>query len=118
MRLTAGFLALTLASATIHDDWLGSDKPLHFSATAGIALAGYAGARLVFKAEAPLAAGLGALAALTAGVAKELLDLGRYGYSSPKDLAWDVLGTVTGTVLAVLVERWLFAPRPAAQPAN
>lgn len=118
MRLTAGLMALALASAPVHDDWLGSDKPLHFSATAGIALAGYAGARLLFRVEPPLAAGLGALAALTAGVAKELLDLGRYGYSSPKDLAWDVLGTVTGTVLAVLVERWLFAPRPVVQPAN
>ena len=71
MRFTAGLMALALASAPVHDDWLGSDKPLHFSATAGIALAGYAGARLLFRVEPPLAAGLGALAALTAGVAKD-----------------------------------------------
>lgn len=98
------------------DDWFGQDKALHYSLSAGLAGAGYAGGALLF--EAPEARWLsGAGVALGAGVAKEFYDAGRGTYFSFKDLTWDVLGTATGLTLSWAVDR-LFFQRDARAPAS
>ncbi|MCY1080528.1 YfiM family protein [Archangium lansingense] len=89
------------------DDWFGQDKALHFSVSAGLAGAGYAGGALLF--DAPEARWLsGAGVALGAGLAKEVYDAGRGSFFSFKDLAWDVLGTATGLTLSWAVDRLFF----------
>jgi putative lipoprotein len=91
------------------DDWLGQDKLLHFSISAGLAGAGYTGGALLF--EAPQARWLtGAGVALGVGLGKELYDAGRGSIFSFKDLTWDVLGTGTGLALSWAVERLFFHP--------
>lgn len=96
------------------DDWLGPDKALHFSVSAGLAGAGYAGGALLF--EAPEARWLtGAGVALGAGVAKELYDAGRGSFFSVKDLTWDVLGTATGLGLSWAVDRLFFSRESGAR---
>jgi putative lipoprotein len=89
------------------DDWLGQDKALHFSVSAGLAGAGYAGGALLF--DAPGARWLtGAGVALGAGIGKELYDAGRGSFFSFKDLTWDVVGTATGLGLSWAVDRLFF----------
>jgi putative lipoprotein len=41
---------------------------------------------------------------LGAGIAKELVDLGGAGDPSWRDLTWDVLGTVTGVLVASAID--------------
>ncbi|WP_199243170.1 hypothetical protein [Vitiosangium sp. GDMCC 1.1324] len=97
------------------DDWFGRDKALHYSVSAGLAGAGYAGGALLF--EAPEARWLtGAGVALGAGVAKELYDAARGSFFSVKDLTWDVLGTATGLGLSWAVDRLFFQREAAARP--
>ncbi|WP_375771891.1 hypothetical protein NR798_13700 [Archangium gephyra] len=98
------------------DDWFGQDKALHYSVSAGLAGAGYAGGALLFGTpEARWLSGAGV--ALGAGVAKELYDAGRGSFFSFKDLTWDVLGTATGLGLSWAVDR-LFFQRDARAPAS
>lgn len=90
------------------DDWFGRDKALHYSVSAGLAGAGYAGGALLFEApEARWFTGAGV--ALGAGVAKEIFDAGRGSFFSVKDLTWDVLGTATGLGLSWAVDRLFFS---------
>jgi putative lipoprotein len=94
------------ARAQDADPWFGRDKALHFSATASIAVVGYAGTALVTedrRARAGVAAGL----AIGAGIGKELWDLGGHGDPSTRDLVWDAVGTATGVLVAWTVD-WLF----------
>lgn len=96
------------------DDWFGRDKALHYSVSAGLAGAGYAGGALLF--EAPEARWLtGAGVALGAGVAKELYDAGRGSFFSTKDLTWDVLGTATGLGLSWAIDRLFFSRESEAR---
>lgn len=89
----------TRASASEEDPWFGRDKKLHFVVSAGLATGGYAlGAIFWEEPSARLASG--ATLALGAGVAKELADLAGYGHPSWRDLAWDVIGTGAGLLLA------------------
>ncbi len=98
-------LALSLVlSATPEDPWLAPDKALHFTVSAGIAAAGYAGASF-FTDDVPTRLAVGASLAAIAGIGKEVLDVLSYGYSSYKDLAWDALGITTGLVLSWLVNQ-------------
>lgn len=98
------------------DDWLGQDKALHYSVSAGLAGAGYAAGALLF--DAPEARWLtGAGGALGAGVAKELFDAARGSFFSWKDLTWDVLGVATGLGLAWAVDRLVASP-PAPREAR
>jgi putative lipoprotein len=93
------------------DEWFGSDKPLHFGASAGIAYTGHLFTQPF--AEGPVAPlGVGGGVALLAGALKELHDeLGGEG-ASARDVVWDVLGTATGVALGWLVME-VFGPRPA-----
>jgi len=81
------------------DPWVGQDKLLHYSVSAGIAGCGYVAGAMIFDARAHALA-LGAGSAALAGVGKEPADLGGYGNASWKDLAWDGLGIVTGLAVA------------------
>lgn len=91
--------------AAAQDAWLGADKALHFSVSAGLAGGGYALA--VPLVEAPWArATIGASFALTLGIAKEFYDLSGAGDASWRDLTWDVIGTATGVLIALGIE-WL-----------
>lgn len=96
------------ASASEEDPWFGEDKKLHFAVCAGLAAGGYAlGAAFWEEKSARLATG--ATVALGAGVAKELADLAGYGHPSWRDLAWDVIGTGTGLLLAWSVDELFFS---------
>jgi putative lipoprotein len=106
-------LALLLSSGTTlaqqADDWLGPDKALHFAASAGIAGAGTLGAALISDAPAVKLA-VGCTLAILAGAGKELLDLAGLGNPSWRDFAWDVVGTFTGALTALLIDHLLLAP--------
>jgi putative lipoprotein len=91
------------------DPWFAPDKALHFSFSAGLAGLGYGGAAL-FTEDRRVRLAVGAGVALTAGIAKELLDLTGLGRPSWKDLAWDVAGTAVGLVLSWLLDTYVFTP--------
>ncbi|MCA9674948.1 MAG: hypothetical protein KC464_07940, partial [Myxococcales bacterium] len=88
------------------DDWLGRDKALHFGASATLAVGGYA-VSTIWLERHDQRAGAGAAVALSAGVAKELWDATGRGDPSWKDLTWDVVGTVVGVAVSLLVDRAL-----------
>ena len=104
--LVALTLALPSARAQEKDRWFGRDKALHFSATASIAIVGYAGTALVTE-DRRARVGVGAGLALAAGIGKELWDLGGRGDPSARDLTWDAIGAATGVLVAWTVD-WLF----------
>jgi putative lipoprotein len=93
------------------DPWFGQDKALHFSASALLAGGGY-GWGALWGWEVAGRVGLGAGVALGAGVGKELYDLSGGGDASTRDLAWDVVGTVTGLLVAWSIDRLLGLMRP------
>jgi putative lipoprotein len=104
----AVFAALCLFSshpvaAHAQDDWLGRDKLWHFSASAGLAGAGYAlSSPWLEKPGLRYAAGFSF--SLSAGIAKELWDLSGHGDPSLRDLTWDVLGAAVGATLALALD--------------
>jgi putative lipoprotein len=109
--ITAALVMLaTPARAAGRDPWLGRDKALHFAASFTIAGIGYAFASDVTSHRpARIATALGL--ALAAGLAKEGLDALGYGDPSVRDLAWDAIGSVTGTAAAWGIDL-LFSPPP------
>lgn len=97
-------LCSTVAAAQQDPDpWFAPDKALHFSFSAGIAGLGYGGAAL-FTEDRAVRLAVGGGLALTAGIAKELLDLAGLGQPSWKDLVWDLAGTATGLLVSWLVD--------------
>lgn len=98
------------------DPWFGRDKALHFGASAALAAGAYAASSLVFEdRNARLISGAGI--ALTAGVAKEIDDLGGKGDASWRDLTWDVVGTGAGLLAAWLLDRYVVgAPERTSAP--
>ncbi len=94
------------ARAAPADRWFGRDKALHFGASGLLAAGGY-GAAGLHTEQRSVRLAVGASAALTIGVAKEILDRYTGGQPSGRDLAWDLLGTATGVGLAWLVDRLL-----------
>lgn len=108
-------VALALLSSTVlhvgdDDPWLGPDKALHFSLSAGLAGASYATAMFLTD-DVPVRLALSTGVALLAGTAKELADLaGILGHPSWRDFAWDVIGTFTGAVTALLIDQLLITP--------
>jgi putative lipoprotein len=100
-------LAMPLASARAEtpdaDPWWGRDKALHFSASASLAVIGYAGTSMGTENRAARAAG-GAALAVGAGVAKELWDLDGHGDASWKDLTWDLIGATTGVLFSLAID--------------
>lgn len=116
LELLIAVLSSTSALAQQADDpWLAPDKALHFSFSAGLAGVGYGGAALLTEDRCVRLA-VGASVALTAGVAKELLDLSGLGHPSWKDLAWDVAGTAIGLLVSWLVDRFVFTPLLTREP--
>lgn len=97
------------ANAQVGDEWLGPDKALHFTASAGIAGVTWAGVTFVSD-ELWVRVVTSTAVALAAGLGKELLDLAGLGQPSWKDLAWDALGTFTSVVTALLLDRLLVEP--------
>ena len=91
------------------DPWFAPDKALHFSFSAGLAGLGYGGAALVTE-DRGIRLAVGAGVALTAGIAKELLDLTGLGNPSWRDFAWDVAGTAVGLAISWLLDRYVFTP--------
>jgi putative lipoprotein len=96
-------LAPAHAQTTDADPWWGRDKALHFSASASLAVVGYAGTSMGTESRAARAAG-GAALAVGAGVAKELWDLDGHGDASWKDLTWDLIGATTGVLFSLAID--------------
>ena len=112
MRITLLLLGLWAGSASAQvdpDPWLGPDKALHGSISAGLAGLGYGGAALLTE-DRRLRLAIGAGLALTAGAAKELADLAGLGQPSWKDFTWDVIGTAAGLLISWLFDRFVFTP--------
>jgi putative lipoprotein len=107
LALAAFLAARPAASAAEPDPWFGRDKVMHLSVSFALAGIGYADTT-AFSNRASVRALSGAGIALSAGIAKEIYD--RYGGRglSWRDLAWDAVGTATGTLVAWLVDRYLF----------
>lgn len=101
-------MCLSCATAKA-DDWWGPDKALHLGVSAAIAGAGYGVASLLVDGRIDRSAA-GLLAGFGAGIVKELLDALGAGSPSLRDLTWDLVGTVAGTALALVIERWLVTP--------
>lgn len=100
------------ARAQERDDWLGTDKLLHFSVSTGLAAGGYGAGLALFDCELERAL-LGGSLALGVGTAKELVDLAGAGDASFRDFTWDVIGAATGVLIMWAVDL-LFLPRRCA----
>jgi putative lipoprotein len=96
------------AARAREDDWLGPDKALHFGTSFALAGAGYA-AGAAFSERPAVRLGVGAGVAMSAGIAKEVLDRHTGGDPSWKDLGWDAAGTATGLLTAWLIDRYLLS---------
>ncbi len=100
--LASWVLVAAPARAHAQDDLLGPDKPLHFAATTLLSLGSYSLAASL-HADRDLRFAVAFAVPLGAGLAKELFDAAAGGDASRGDFAWDLLGTMTGVMLA-----WLF----------
>lgn len=103
-----------LAGESGPDPWFARDKALHFGATFVLASGAYGVTAVTTGQETPrprLCAIVGASLAMTAGVAKEGLDLAGPGDASWRDLTWDVVGTATGVAVAWLLHRYVFTKK-------
>jgi putative lipoprotein len=85
------------------DPWWAPDKALHFTATALIAGGGYGLSALATDDIAARSA-VSASLAITAGLAKEALDAAGLGTPSPRDLVWDVVGTIVGVSISLTID--------------
>ena len=122
MRAAVGFrlalltaLLLIISSRTqAQDDFFGADKGLHFGLSAAAAFTSY-----VVLDGLELNTGvhysLSILLPLALGVGKELLDIANGGRASGADLAWDLMGVITGFAIGYVLRTWLF-PRTAPEP--
>ena len=107
LALAVFLMARPPAQAAEPDPWFGRDKVMHLSVSFALAGTSYATAAGVSKRTGVrLLSGAGV--ALSAGIAKELYDRSSGGDASWRDLTWDAIGTATGTLVAWLVDRYLF----------
>jgi putative lipoprotein len=86
------------------DSWFGPDKLQHFFTSAFVQSFGYAALRRS-GVEHPAALAGASVVTAAAGVGKELRDRRAYGEFSVRDLAWDVAGAGSATVLLVRTQR-------------
>jgi uncharacterized protein YfiM (DUF2279 family) len=86
------------------DPWWARDKQLHLLASGALATLGYGAAALADQPE-PVRLAVGAGLGLGAGLAKEAVDLLGAGDASHRDLAWDLVGTASGLLLAWMADR-------------
>ncbi len=81
-------------------DWLGHDKIAHFTASAALAAAGYDQAVKNGKSECE-AVQFGLAFSIAIGAGKEAKDFWiSHSYWSSKDMVADILGALTGAILA------------------
>ncbi len=107
LALAVSLLARRPAQAAEPDPWFGRDKVMHLSVSFALAGTSYATAAGVSKrTSVRLLSGAGF--AFSAGIAKELYDQSRGAGFSWRDLTWDAIGTASGTLVAWLVDRYLF----------
>jgi putative lipoprotein len=107
LALAAWLAARPAAQAAEPDPWFGRDKAIHFSVSFALAGNAYADST-PFTKRTRIRVLVGAGVALSAGIAKELYDHHEGTGFSWRDLAWDAAGTATGTLVAWLVDRYLF----------
>jgi putative lipoprotein len=108
-------LLLAGAARAEADPWWGPDKALHLGVAAGLSLsAGWVLHGL--GVPAPLDAALGAGLTVLLGAAKEAADALGLGTPSWRDLTWDVVGAVTGALLALAVDALLTWLGPPPRP--
>jgi len=106
VALVVLFASQSAAQAAEPDPWFGRDKAIHFSVSFALAGNSYADSSAFTKRTSiRVLSGVGV--ALSAGIAKELADRYDGGDASWRDLAWDAIGTATGTLVAWLVDRYL-----------
>ena len=97
-------LSPQLALAEEADPWFGQDKLLHFLASSAITTGTYGVSGLVLDGRIPRAL-VAAGTSLTIGAGKELIyDRSGRGDPSWRDFTWDVLGTVAGLGVALLID--------------
>jgi putative lipoprotein len=101
--VSAGPLGVAHAESADADPWWGRDKLIHFSASASLAIVGYAGTSMGTESR-PARAAAGAALAVGAGAAKELWDLDGHGDASWRDLTWDLIGAATGVLISLAVD--------------
>jgi putative lipoprotein len=113
LRAVALVAALTILSPAADaraqdadDAWFAHDKALHFGASAAITMVGYAGVSAATDRR-PTRRVAAVLLGLTAGVTKEVWDAFGPGDASWRDLAWDVIGTATGVLVAAGID-WVY----------
>jgi putative lipoprotein len=107
LALAVFLVARPSARAVEPDPWFGRDKLMHLSVSFALAGTSYATAAGITKRTSVRVLS-GAGIALSAGIAKELYDRSSGGDASWRDLSWDAIGTATGTLVAWLVDRYLF----------
>lgn len=108
VTLACGLSLLAAAPvARAQDPWLGRDKALHFSASAGLTLAGYAAGALAFEDDPPATVVVALTVGLVPGLEKEIWDQLRDGDGSARDLAWDLVGVGAGLLVGWLLHRLL-----------
>jgi uncharacterized protein YfiM (DUF2279 family) len=121
VRLPAIALCLLLLAsrAAAQDRFLGVDKAQHFALSSALAAGWYGTLTLFGNDPRPVRLVLSTALALAPGLLKELYDSGRPGKAfSRADLAWDLIGAATGSLLALALD-WLLTrprvrlPRPA-----
>jgi len=105
--LLAFFAVRPAAQAAEADPWFGRDKVMHGSVSFALAGNGYADST-AFTKSSGIRVLSGAGIALSAGMAKEIYDQAYGRGLSWRDLTWDAIGTATGTLVAWLVDRYLF----------
>jgi putative lipoprotein len=86
------------------DEWFARDKALHFGVSAGVTMVVYAGVSLKTDHHQRTSRLAAATFGLGVGVGKEVYDAFGPGDASWKDLTWDVIGVVTGVLVATAIE--------------
>lgn len=105
-RISSWLVVLAVAFATRDaraDDWLGTDKAVHFEISVAMTTGAYALSSLKLDGM-PARAAIGAGFSLAVGAGKELWDLSGHGDPSWKDFAWDAIGTAVGLGLAITID--------------
>jgi putative lipoprotein len=96
------FASQVSAQTQAPDRWWARDSVSFMLAADGYAVASVYTDRPAWRAL------WGAAFSLSAGLAKEFYDESRGRTLSGRDLAWDALGTATGTTVAWLIDRCFF----------
>jgi putative lipoprotein len=105
------------ARADDADPWFGRDKALHFGVSFGLAGGAYTLAAPWLKPPRWRAL-TGFSVAFAAGLAKEAWDATGHGDASVRDLTWDLVGSLSGTLLAWGVDRALGRRRARRHPVT